>query len=119
MSCPQGGVCEGRCGCACQNGAGCGGMWGGHKFHILRFLIALIIVGFVFSFGVHIGELKGAFGMGGGMYGRHSRMYGGNQFYSDGNFMMSAPQGTTFRMGVMPIQGGTITPSVPGAPSNK
>ena len=93
-------------GCKCMmcrhggmNGCGCG-PWGGGRFRLLRVLILLIILGFAFSFGVHVGEFRGEFGR--GFYGRHMQsgyngeyfgggmMQGGNYFYGPAGTMVPA-----------------------------
>lgn len=58
------------------HGGMCGGMngCGGHHmgFHILRWVLGIIIILMVFSFGVQIGEFKSAFE--GGQYGSRGMM---------------------------------------------
>jgi hypothetical protein len=87
-------------GCRCMLCRGCGGMGkgkccfgmcgGGHRFIILRIIIGIIILIFVFALGVKLGELKASlvgssYGyptMGGGSwgYGRRGMMYQGNGY---------------------------------------
>lgn len=55
----------------CQNGM-CGCMGHHMGFHILRWVLAIIVILMVFGFGVQIGEYKAAF-EGGQMY-RHGMM---------------------------------------------
>ncbi len=47
-------------GCGCGGHGGCGGGWG-HK-SLLRVLLALLVLGFVFCAGVKVGMLKAYFG---------------------------------------------------------
>ena len=58
------------------HGGMCGGMngCGGHHmgFHILRWVLGIIVILMVFGFGVQIGEFKSAFENGG--YGYHGMM---------------------------------------------
>jgi hypothetical protein len=57
--------------CQCHGGwNGCGGHHMG--FHILRWVLGIIIILMVFGFGVQIGEFKAAFESGG--YGSHGMM---------------------------------------------
>lgn len=89
--------CGGGCGsasaCSCGGGSCAGqGMMhgtmccgGGHRHFLLRIVILIAVLGFVFWSGIKIGELKAYFGgdgymMGGGRggYGRMYNMMGGN-----------------------------------------
>lgn len=69
---------NGTCG-GCQNcgmGCSCGRMHGYSGHPILRILLALAIIGFVFTAGVKLGELKEQLGMGyeHGGYSEHRMM---------------------------------------------
>lgn len=61
-----------------HHGMCCG--WHGHGgfgWRVLRIVLAIVLLGFVFAFGVKIGELKGAYEYGGGYpFGMHG-WYGG------------------------------------------
>ena len=86
------------------HGGMCGGMngCGGHHmgFHILRWVLGIIIILMVFSFGVQIGEFKSAFES--GQYGSRGMMrynYGYQQpapvMYGVTGQAVPAVQGTT------------------------
>ena len=79
----------------CGNWNGCGGHHIG--FHILRWVLGIVIILMVFGFGVQIGEFKAAFE--GGGYGYHGGMMRGyqqpvNMMYYGGTGQVTAPAGT-------------------------
>lgn len=79
------GTCNGckNCGMGCN----CGGMHGYHGHPVLRVLLALVVLTFVFAAGIKLGELKAELGLG---YEHHDMMMerGGNYMYSEGGSMM-------------------------------
>ena len=92
------GVCgsgNGRCG-------KCGNMCGFNGNHILRWVLGIIIITWIFSIGMRIGELKASLNSSYG-YGYHTRMMpmmGGAQ-WGEGN--------VTFTTSAVPaVQSGTI-----------
>ena len=63
------------CGHKCQNGmCGCAGHHMG--FHVLRWVLGIIVIFMVFGFGVQIGEFKSALENGGAYGYHHGMMYG-------------------------------------------
>ena len=101
----QGGTCAGckNCGMGCT----CGGMHGYHGHPLLRILLALVLLGFVFAAGMKLGELKAELGLG---Y-EHHMMDGGRH-----SFDMYGQGGGW----AMPMMGTTIvapTTSAPSAPA--
>jgi hypothetical protein len=84
-TCAPGKMGMGNCGCA-----HCG--WHGHHgaLIILRWLLALIILGMVFTLGEHVGEFKANYMEGGAriegrMYGSPMMMYGQNGMMMGGS----------------------------------
>jgi hypothetical protein len=97
-------MCGGKCGCGCGNG------WhGGHhmKFVLLRWVLGILIITFVFWMGMKIGEFTGQFEGGYGMHGQRGMMiqYGGTP-----NMMYRTGAGGT---------GTTVTPAVPVQPTTR
>jgi hypothetical protein len=88
----------------CHGGMCCGGMngCGGHHmgFHILRWVLGIIIILMVFSFGVQIGEFKSAFES--GQYGSRGMMRY-NYGYQQPVQMMSGVVGAP-----VTVQGATV-----------
>jgi len=89
------GVCE-MGGDACGNGCGCKH----HHMHILKWLIKIVIVVIIFSFGVKLGEMKGEIeaysghhAYRGGMMLQNSGYYGAGQgmMMEDGTGVMPSP----------------------------
>ncbi len=76
-TCEVCGSCAGRCG-ACGNACGFGG------YGIVRWILGIIIITWVFSIGMKIGELKGML---------ESAGYGKGSHYKYGQ-MMDAPRAT-------------------------
>jgi hypothetical protein len=78
------GTCNGcrSCGAGCT----CGGMHGYHGHPVLRIILALVILTFVFMAGMKLGELKAELGLG---YERHGMMMerSNNYMYGEGNMM--------------------------------
>ncbi len=103
-------VCgQGHCGCG--NGMGCGCHGGRHmKYCLLRWVLGILIITFVFWMGMKIGEFKGEFEGGYGMHGQRGMMiqYGGapDMMYRTG-------------AGVSGATGVTVTPAVPAQPTTK
>ncbi len=96
------GTCEGckNCGMGCT----CGRMHGYHGHPVLRILLALAIVAFVFTAGVKLGELKAELG-----FGFEHGGYRGDMMMGRGQeFRIYEDQGTA----PMPAQA-TTTVSVP------
>jgi hypothetical protein len=96
QQCGEGCKCWTHGGGMCCSGSGCG--WhGGHRlgFMILRCLLAVIILAVVFSLGVKIGELKGAYEYGAGypvgVHGWGGGMYQMMDGYPQGYYYQSAP----------------------------
>lgn len=65
----------------CGSCGNCSQFHGGHhmKFHLLRWILGIIIIFMIFSFGVKIGEFKSAFEGGDGYRGGRMMRYGGYQ----------------------------------------
>ncbi len=69
---------HGQCMCDMCKG-GMMGMYGGHRrWHLLRWILGLVVLWMTFSFGVNFGEFKASIENGGSYYGYgHMRTYGG------------------------------------------
>jgi hypothetical protein len=82
----------------CGMCGGCSHCHGGHhRFHLLRWVLGLVIILMVFSFGVQIGEFKSAFENGQGYSGGHMMRYGyqPNMMYGSGQIQVVAPSAVT------------------------
>ena len=111
--------------CTCCNHYGQGGMgggygWGGHHHWyggiMLRIVIVLVIVGFVFALGVKVGEFKAnLYNMFGGYGYSHDMMYG-RGYYSP---MMMGGGGVTSPTGGLLPQGTQYAPGATGVPNTK
>lgn len=95
-----------------QNSTGaclaCGCGIGAHRHSLLRIVLGLIIVGFVFTFGFKLGELQAEVGM---SYQRHDMMMdrGGYQAYGQGNMMPMQPATTTVTPATTTTTAGPVT----------
>jgi hypothetical protein len=98
--------------------AHCNGMmcWGGHRFSVLRFVLLLLLVAFVFSVGVKFGELEGQIEAGYGHMsdrgGYDMQQYGGG--YMDSGYMNGSNGGMMNERG-MPMQ--EVSPAHPMMPA--
>jgi len=72
---------NGRCG-------RCGNMCGFGRNHILRWILGIIIITWIFSIGMKLGELKAEL-RGSSSYGHKSMMYGTQGAWSDGKVMFT------------------------------
>lgn len=81
----------GMLGCNCGISRGCGSMggkmccgWGGiHRFFLLRIILLVVILGFVFEVGLKLGELKAFYsfyGIGDGYWGYGRSMMNGSPY---------------------------------------
>ncbi|KND48220.1 MAG: hypothetical protein AB201_01320 [Parcubacteria bacterium C7867-006] len=94
----------------CGSGYGhcgkCGNMCGYNGKHLLRWFLGVIIITWVFSIGMKIGELKASIeGYG---YGHRAMpmMYGAQSGWSDGNVMFTTTSAPATMM--TGVKGGTI-----------
>lgn len=87
-------------GCRCWMCSGRQGAWGchgGHGHWLLRLIIIVAVISFVFALGVKLGELKGRFGYG---Y-RHHGFYGGYPMMMQGGYYSGGYGGTMPWSGMM------------------
>ncbi len=78
----------------------------GHRFFLLRIILGLIILGFVFCVGVKVGEFKNEFR---GMRGQGHMRGGYQQMPMMRTFNMAAPSGMMQSSGTMMISPTTAT----------
>lgn len=105
----------------CQNSGSCcaHGQWTTGKYLLLRWLLAMLIMVVIFAIGFKLGEFKGSFIDGGGMYGprmQHKimRMGGDNVMFYGAQGRMSQPS-FNIEEGVAPTPTTKAAPAKPSA----